>query len=260
MVARAVVTVEEIHRHFLIYNASVAHLFVSDLHLDASAPATVERFIGFLRSGARTAESLYILGDLFETWIGDDDPDPVRSEVCAELRALTDAGVPVYLMCGNRDFLYGADFERRTGMKLLADPTVATINGERILLTHGDLLCTDDKSYQELRSTVRDPAFKTRVTALPLEARQWMAAAARAGSRAHVRQTAADIMDVNEQSVIAAFEATQTLRMIHGHTHRPGEHTHRTANGAAQRIVLAAWDDAGEVLELSAGVINRRSI
>jgi len=163
-------------------------------------------------------------------------------------------------MCGNRDFLYGADFERRTGVKLLADPTVATINGERILLTHGDLVCTDDKSYQELRSTVRDPAFKTRVTALSLEARQWMAAAARAGSRAHVRQTAADIMDVNEQSVIAAFEATQTLQMIHGHTHRPGEHTHRTANGSAQRIVLAAWDEAGEVLELSAGVINRRSI
>ncbi len=238
----------------------MTHLFVSDLHLDASAPATVERFIGLLRSEARTAESLYFLGDLFETWIGDDDTDPVRSEVCAELKALTDSGVPVYLMCGNRDFLYGADFERRTGVKLLADPTVATIDGERILLTHGDLLCTDDKSYQELRSTVRDPAFKTRVTALPLQARQWMAAAARAGSRAHVRQTAADIMDVNEQAVVEAFEATQTLRMIHGHTHRPGEHTHRTASGAAQRIVLAAWDDAGEVLELSAGVINRRSI
>jgi UDP-2,3-diacylglucosamine hydrolase len=238
----------------------VTHLFVSDLHLDASAPATVERFIGFLRSEARTAESLYILGDLFETWIGDDDTDPVRTAVCRELKALTVTGVPVYLMCGNRDFLYGADFERRTGVKLLADPTVATIDGERILLTHGDLLCTDDKSYQELRSTVRDPAFKTRVTALSLEARQWMAAAARAGSRAHVRQTAAEIMDVNEQAVVAAFEATQTLRMIHGHTHRPGEHTHQTVNGAAHRIVLAAWDDAGEVLELSAGVINRRSI
>lgn len=238
----------------------MTHLFVSDLHLDASAPATVERFIGFLRSEARTAESLYILGDLFETWIGDDDTDPVRSEVCAELRALTDSGVPVYLMCGNRDFLYGADFERRTGVELLADPTVATIDGERILLTHGDLLCTDDKSYQELRSTVRDPSFKTRVTALPLDARQWLAAAARAGSRAHVRQTAADIMDVNEQAVVAAFEATQTLRMIHGHTHRPGEHTHPTVNGAAHRIVLAAWEDAGEVLELSAGVINRRSV
>ena len=238
----------------------VTHLFVSDLHLDASSPATVERFVRFLRSEARSAKSLYVLGDLFETWIGDDDTDPVRSEVCAELRALTDSGVPVFLMCGNRDFLYGADFERRTGVKLLADPTVATIDGERILLTHGDLLCTDDKSYQELRSTVRDPSFKTRVTALPLDARQWMAAAARAGSRAHVRQTAADIMDVNEQAVIAAFEATQMLRMIHGHTHRPGEHTHRTANGVAQRIVLAAWDDAGEVLELSAGVINRRSI
>ena len=239
---------------------AVTHLFVSDLHLDASAPATVERFIGFLRSEARTAESLYILGDLFETWIGDDDTDPVRSEVCAELKALTDSGVPVYLMCGNRDFLYGADFERRTGVKLLADPTVATIDGERILLTHGDLLCTDDKSYQELRSTVRDPSFKTRVTALPLDARQWMAAAARAGSRAHVRQTAADIMDVNDQAVVVAFESTHTLRMIHGHTHRPGEHAHRTANGAAQRIVLAAWDDAGQVLELSNGIVRRRSL
>ena len=238
----------------------VTHLFVSDLHLDASSPATVERFVRFLRSEARSAKSLYVLGDLFETWIGDDDTDPVRSEVCAELRALTDSGVPVFLMCGNRDFLYGADFERRTGVKLLADPTVATIDGERILLTHGDLLCTDDKSYQELRSTVRNPSFKTRVTALPLDARQWMAAAARAGSRAHVRQTAADIMDVNDQAVVAAFESTQTLRMIHGHTHRPGEHTHSTANGDAHRIVLAAWDDAGEVLELSAGVINRRSI
>lgn len=238
----------------------MTHLFVSDLHLDASAPTTVERFVRFLRSEARSAKSLYILGDLFETWIGDDDPDPVRSEVCAELRALTDAGVPIYLMCGNRDFLYGADFERRTGVKLLADPTVATIDGERILLTHGDLLCTDDRPYQELRSTVRDPSFKTRVTALPLKARQWMAAAARAGSRAHVRQTAADIMDVNEQAVVAAFEATQTLRMIHGHTHRPGEHAHRTANGAAQRIVLAAWDDAGQVLELSNGIVRRRSL
>ena len=236
------------------------HLFVSDLHLDASAPATVQRFLRFLEGEARAADSLYILGDLFETWIGDDDPDPARSQICDALRTLTASGVPVYLMCGNRDFLYGEAFERRTGVRLLADPTVATLDGQRILLTHGDLLCTDDVSYQELRSTVRDPAFKDRVSSLSIEARQWMASAARAGSRAHVRQTAADIMDVNSKAVIAAFEATSTLTMIHGHTHRPGEHTHRTANGAAQRIVLAAWDDAGEVLELSAGVINRRSI
>ena len=227
------------------------HLFVSDLHLDASAPATVQRFLGFLAVEARAADSLYILGDLFETWIGDDDPDPVRSQVCDALRTLTASGVPVYLMCGNRDFLYGEAFERRTGVRLLADPTVATLSGQRILLTHGDLLCTDDVSYQELRSTVRSPAFKDRVSSLSIEARQWMASAARAGSRAHVRQTAADIMDVNSKAVIAAFEATSTLTMIHGHTHRPAEHHHSTTNGVARRIVLAAWDEDGEFLVVS---------
>ena len=227
------------------------HLFVSDLHLDASAPATVQRFLRFLAGEARAADSLYILGDLFETWIGDDDPDPVRSQVCDALRAVTAGGVPVYLMCGNRDFLYGEAFERRTGVRLLADPTVATLDGQRILLTHGDVLCTDDVSYQELRSTVRDPAFKDRVSSLSIEARHWMASAARAGSRAHVRQTAADIMDVNSKAVIAAFEATSTLTMIHGHTHRPAEHRHSTTNGAARRIVLAAWDEDGEFLVVS---------
>jgi UDP-2,3-diacylglucosamine hydrolase len=229
----------------------VRHLFVSDLHLDASAPATVQRFLRFLALEARAAASLYILGDLFETWIGDDDPDPVRSQVCDALRTLTASGVPVYLMCGNRDFLYGEAFERRTGVRLLADPTVATLDGQRILLTHGDLLCTDDVSYQELRSTVRSLAFKDRVSALSVEARQWMASAARAGSRAHVRQTAADIMDVNSKAVIAAFEATSTLTMIHGHTHRPAEHHHSTTNGVARRIVLAAWDEDGEFLVVS---------
>lgn len=227
------------------------HLFVSDLHLDASAPATVQRFLGFLAVEARAADSLYILGDLFETWIGDDDPDPVRSQVCDALRAVTASGIPVYLMCGNRDFLYGEAFERSTGVRLLADPTVATLEGKRILLTHGDLLCIDDVSYQELRSTVRDSAFKNRVSSLSIEARQWMASAARAGSRAHVRQTAADIMDVNSKAVIAAFEATSTLTMIHGHTHRPAEHHHSTANGVARRIVLAAWDEDGEFLVVS---------
>jgi UDP-2,3-diacylglucosamine hydrolase len=238
----------------------VRHLFVSDLHLDASAPATVQRFLGFLALEARAAASLYILGDLFETWIGDDDPDPARSQICDALRTLTASGVPVYLMCGNRDFLYGEAFERRTGVRLLADPTVATLDGQRILLTHGDLLCTDDVSYQELRSTVRDPTFKDRVSALSIEARQWMAAAARASSRAHVRQTAADIMDVNAKAVITAFEATNTLTMIHGHTHRPAEHHHSTANGVARRLVLAAWDDNGEILTLQDGSIARRTV
>ena len=227
------------------------HLFVSDLHLDAAAPATVAAFLRFLEGEARGASSLHILGDLFEFWIGDDDPDPVRGSVCIALRALSDSGTALYVMQGNRDFLYGHEFERRTGATLLPDPVVATLCDERVLLTHGDLLCTGDHAYQELRTTLRDPRFRKRVLALPVEARQLLANAARAGSKAHTRATAADIMDVAPEAVVAAFEASGTRRMIHGHTHRPAEHHHATRLGDAERIVLAAWDDAGEYLEIT---------
>lgn len=233
--------------------ALVRHLFVSDLHLDGSSPATVEAFLGFLANDARGANSLHILGDLFETWIGDDDPDPVRSRVCEGLRELADSGVAVYVMQGNRDFLYGAAFERRTGCTLLPDPVVLELLGERVLLTHGDLLCTGDHAYQELRSTMRSAGFRKRVLALPIDARQMLASAARAGSKAHLRTTSAQIMDVAPQAVIAAFEASGTRKMIHGHTHRPQVHRHALSAGTAERFVLAAWDDRGEYLEVSAG-------
>jgi UDP-2,3-diacylglucosamine hydrolase len=244
----------------LTYNRVVTQLFVSDLHLDASAPATVELFLGFLAREAREAQRLYILGDLFETWIGDDDPDPTRRKVCTALRELTSRGVEIFIMEGNRDFLYSTGFETLTGATIIADPTVAIFGGTRVLLTHGDLLCTDDHSYQELRSTVRNSRFKERVLLLDIEARQLLAAGARAGSKAHTRASAADIMDVNEKAVVAAFEATDTLKMIHGHTHRPGEHTHMTANGPAQRIVLSAWDESGEYLEIDGTSTCRRQI
>ena len=129
------------------------YLFVSDLHLEAAAPQAIEAFVGLLRGEAREAAGLYILGDLFESWVGDDDPDPARDRVCREMAALAATGVPVFVMHGNRDFLYGAGFERRTGATVLPDPCVATLFGQRVLLTHGDLLCTGDAAYQELRST-----------------------------------------------------------------------------------------------------------
>lgn len=239
---------------------SVRHLFVSDLHLDASAPATTEAFLRFLSGEARGATSLHILGDLFETWIGDDDPDPVRDRVCQALRALSDSGVAVYVMQGNRDFLYGEAFARRVGGTLIPDPSVVTLFGERVLLTHGDLLCTGDAAYQELRSTVRDPKFRERVMSLSVEARQLLANAARAGSKAHTRATAATIMDVTPSAVVAAFEASDTLKMIHGHTHRPGEHRHVTRHGEAERVVLAAWDEAGEFLEINEGGWQRKRV
>jgi UDP-2,3-diacylglucosamine hydrolase len=232
----------------------VRHLFVSDLHLDGSSPATVEAFLRFLSTAARDATSLHILGDLFETWIGDDDPDPVRDRICLALRALGESGVAIFVMQGNRDFLYGREFERRSGCVLLPDPVVLDLFGERVLLTHGDLLCTGDHAYQELRSTLRSAGFRERVLALPIDARQLLASAARAGSKAHLRATAADIMDVAPEAVTAAFIASGTRKMIHGHTHRPNHHKHvlhvDDAECTAERIVLAAWDERGEYLEV----------
>lgn len=249
----------------LPYNRRMRVLFVSDLHLDADTPAAVAAFLRFVRELAERAPSeptvLYLLGDLFEIWIGDDDPDPVRAEVCEALRAASEAGVELYVMPGNRDFLYSETFTARTGAEVLADPTVATLFDERVLLTHGDLLCTDDHPYQELRTTMRNPRFQQKLLSLPIEARQQLAQAARAGSRAHTAATAAHIMDVNENAVRAAFKATETLCMIHGHTHRPGKHEHVLDDGrVATRHVLDAWHTQGGVLERTATGWSRRVI
>ena len=236
------------------------YLFVSDLHLEAAAPQAIDAFVGLLGGEAREAAALYILGDLFESWVGDDDPDPARDRVCRAIEALTATGVPVFVMHGNRDFLYGAGFEARTGAKVLPDPCVATLFGRRVLLTHGDLLCTGDAAYQELRSTVRAASFRERVLALPLEARQTLADAARAGSKAHVAAQRAEIMDVTPEAVLAAFRATGTRVMVHGHTHRPAEHGHVVDGEEALRVVLDAWYEGGSVLTLDASGFARRPL
>lgn len=234
------------------------HLFVSDLHLEAAAPQAIEAFAALLRGEARAAASLHILGDLFESWVGDDDPDPARDRVCREIAALAASGVPVFVMPGNRDFLYSAGFEARTGATVLPDPCVATLSGRRVLLTHGDLLCTGDAAYQELRSTVRAPAFRERVLALPLAARQTLADAARAGSKAHVAAQRAEIMDVTPDAVVAAFRATGTDLMVHGHTHRPAEHLHLVDGKPALRVVLDAWYEGGSLLAFDGSGFARR--
>src|SRR5258708_502702 len=179
----------------------MARLFISDVHLDESAPDALEQFLDFLRTHAADAEALYILGDLFETWVGDDDPDPAKARVSEGLRALTAQGVGCFLLHGNRDFLLGRDFCLRTGSRLLADPVVADLDGERVLLTHGDALCTDDHSYQELRSTVRTPDWQRRFLALPLADRELLANQARAGSKDHTSRVVPNIMDVDEDAV-----------------------------------------------------------
>jgi UDP-2,3-diacylglucosamine hydrolase len=209
----------------------------------------VEQFRVFLARDAREADALYILGDLFEAWVGDDDDEPVRRQVCEALRALTST-VPCFVMRGNRDFLFGDGFERRTGCTLLPDPLLLETGALRALVSHGDVLCTDDHAYQELRTIVREAGWQRRFLALPLAARRSVAEAARQGSREHTRATMREVMDVNEAAVRAAFRATGTRLMIHGHTHRPGIYRHEVDGEPATRIVLGDWYDQGSCLRL----------
>jgi UDP-2,3-diacylglucosamine hydrolase len=231
----------------------MAHLFVSDVHLDAGAPAATAQFLGFLEREARGAQSLYILGDLFEAWVGDDDADQDKARVCAGLRALSDSGVPCFAMHGNRDFLLGAGFCERSGCRLLTDPVIAGFEGEEVLLTHGDALCTDDHSYQQLRTIVRDATWQQRYLSLPLARRELLANEVRAGSRSHIARTVPYIMDVNAQAVSAAFRASGVRRMIHGHTHRPAVHELQVDGVPAQRMVLGAWYEQGSYISYQDG-------
>jgi UDP-2,3-diacylglucosamine hydrolase len=236
----------------------MARLFVSDVHLDAAAPQATDQFLAFLHAEAAGAEALYILGDLFEAWVGDDDQEPANERVCGALRALTASGVACFALHGNRDFLLGRGFCARSGCRLLSDPVIAQFGSERVLLTHGDALCTDDHSYQELRTAVRAPAWQRRFLALPRATRELLANEARAGSRRHTSRTVPTIMDVNPAAVTAAFRAAQVRRMIHGHTHRPGVHDGEVDGEAAQRIVLGAWYEQGSYLRYESGSYQLR--
>ena len=238
----------------------MARLFVSDLHLDAAAPEAIEQFLEFLKAQAARAEALYILGDLFEAWIGDDASAADTARVCAGLADLTAGGVACFVLHGNRDFLLGEGFCARTGAQLLPDPVVAELDGERVLITHGDALCVDDHSYQELRSVVRDAAWQRRFLALPLEARALLANEARAGSRAHTARVIPDIMDVNPAAVAAAYRASGVHRIIHGHTHRPAIHELQVDGLPAWRIVLGAWYEQGSFLHYEAGRYELREL
>ncbi len=173
-----------------------------------------------MREQAARARVLYILGDLFEAWIGDDDPDPVKGQICDGLRQLTQGGVPCFVMHGNRDFLLGEEFESRTGCHLLPDPVIATFDDEPVLLTHGDALCVDDHPYQELRTTVRQRAWQRRYLNLSLPTRELLAGQVRRGSQAHISRTIPYVMDVNEAAVSAVWRSGVS-RIVHGHTHRP---------------------------------------
>jgi UDP-2,3-diacylglucosamine hydrolase len=231
----------------------VSTLFISDLHLDALEPAAGAQFIEFLATRAASADALYILGDLFESWVGDDDEDAHREQICDALRALSGRGVPCYVMHGNRDFLLQQGFEQRSGARLLVDPVVIDLPGERALLTHGDALCTADRPYQLLRAVVRQPVWQRRFLRLPLRVRRSLAQRARAGSRRHTRKSAGEIMDVDPHSVQAAMRACRVQLLIHGHTHRPAVHEFELDGVPARRIVLGAWHEQGSCLSWERG-------
>jgi len=228
------------------------HLFVSDLHLDSAAPRAVATFLHFLSTDARRCDGLYILGDLFETWIGDDDDDAVQAQVCDALRALTGAGIPCHVQHGNRDFLLGAGFAARTGCTLLPDPFLFEGPAGRVVVSHGDALCTRDVAYQRFRRVVRRRGVQRTWLMLPLALRRALATGLRGRSRAHTRAMAADAMDVTEEAVQALFRSTGADLLIHGHTHRPGVHLHTVDGRRRTRIVLGDWYEQGSLLELHA--------
>jgi len=226
----------------------MATLFISDLHIDANSPPIVRQFSSFLETEAARADALYILGDLFESWIGDDAADDAQQAVIAGLRALTRSGVPCFVMHGNRDFLLSMRFCRDSGAELLSDPLIVTLYGERVLVMHGDALCTDDRAYQRLRATVRNPDWQRRFLGLSVKARRALAGAAREGSRAHTAAAGYFITDVNPDSVATVMRSAGLSTLLHGHTHRPAIHAFEVDGRPCTRIVLGDWYDQGSVL------------
>ena len=226
--------------------------FISDLHLDPSRPDIIALAATFLRERAIDGDALYILGDLFEYWIGDDQPTVGLEPVLAALDGLSQAGVPIHFIAGNRDFLIGDVFCREHGIHLLRDGAVIDLHGQPTLLMHGDALCTDDERYQQLRTMLRDPAWQQRFLSLPLEERIRQAQALRERSETETQQKDTMIMDVNNDAVRAAMRRAGVRRLIHGHTHRPAIHEFTLDGEDAERIVLGDWYARGSTLTCTA--------
>ena len=223
-------------------------LFISDLHLEAERPDISKQLLTFLKEEATHADDLYILGDLFEAWVGDDDPNTHYFPIKQALRKLSDGGVPVYFMHGNRDFLVGQQFANETGVKILKDPYKITLYGQKTLLSHGDLLCTDDVQYQRVRKMVRDPDWQRNMRAKPLKERLRIAHEARRQSLEQTINMSLEIMDVNQQAVEDIIRKHKVDVLLHGHTHRPDVHTVDLGNRKAKRIVLGDWHKQGSVV------------
>jgi UDP-2,3-diacylglucosamine hydrolase len=223
-------------------------LFIADLHLDSKWPAKTNLCLKFLAGRARQAEALYILGDLFEVWLGDDDNEPSYQSILTALHQLTTVGVVVSVMPGNRDFLLGKDFVKRTGCQLIPDPSVIDLYGVPTLLMHGDVLCTLDVDYQQFRQQVRHPIWQQQFLAQPLEQRRLLAKQVRTYSQAQTQTIAAAIMDVTTEAVITALEENSVYQLIHGHTHRAGQYPLEVKGLPAYRWVVGEWHQQGATL------------
>lgn len=239
-------------------------LFISDLHLSEQRPDITALFQAFLHTEARQSDALYILGDLFDAWIGDDDLTPFHLDVIQSLRQLTDAGVPVYFIAGNRDFVIGKRFAAMTGVQILAESVVVDLYGTPTLLMHGDTLCTRDVSYLRFRKIIRNPVLLALLTRLPLSWRRGIAARLRGTSKTKQPLNAEQLekMDATEEGVQAALAKQPARRIIHGHTHRPGVHPHHVSGLGArpvERIVLGDWYEQGSVLSVDATGFNLQS-
>lgn len=225
-------------------------LLISDLHLEEGRPDITRAFLDLLRGRARSAEALYILGDFFEVWIGDDAMSPFQASICQALRELSDSGTRIFLMHGNRDFMIGKRFCKAAGCTLLTDPSVVELNGEPVLLMHGDSLCTRDEGYIRMRRYLRNPVTLWILRHLPLRTRHKLARKLRNESRAQTRMKANDIVDVTPDEVPRVMQAFGVRTLVHGHTHRPAIHKLQLGDHAGRRIVLGDWDRQGWALQV----------
>lgn len=232
-------------------------LFISDLHLEEARPDITQALLRLLSLEAWQADALYILGDLFEAWIGDDDRSALTETVAGALHGIADAGVPIWFLHGNRDFLLGENYAQRCGMQLLPETIVVDLYDTPTLLLHGDTLCTADTAYLQFRAQVRQPEWQSAFLSQSIDARRAFAANARAQSRQHTQSTSMAIMDVSADAVAEAFRMHGVSRLIHGHTHRPAIHPIESIDGRdCQRVVLGDWHQQGSVLRVDADGIE----
>ncbi|NTV10691.1 MAG: UDP-2,3-diacylglucosamine diphosphatase [Zoogloea sp.] len=236
--------------------------FISDLHLSSDRPALAGLFERYLSEIAPTAAGLYILGDLFEYWAGDDDlAEPFNARMCAALATLAARGTRVRFQVGNRDFLASAGFAAAAGLELIPDPCPIDLDGSAMLLAHGDALCTDDQAYQAFRRQVRDPQWQAGFLTQPLAVRKQIIAGVRMQSEASKQEKASSIMDVNAEAVASLLREHGYPRLIHGHTHRPATHLFEVDGHACERWVLADWhDERGEYLEWNGAALTRHAV